>query len=87
MKISISLLEGMLSAGLTISFLEIIDESDHHKGHMEMQSGKDALTHVLIRIQAAELNGLSRIEQHRKIYSILQPAIDCGLHAIRIEVN
>lgn len=86
MKISILHLESLLKDGLTIEFLDISDESDRHKGHGEMKNVTDSLTHVYIRIQATELDGLSRIEQHRKIYSILQPAIDNGLHAIRIEV-
>jgi BolA protein len=90
MKISILHLESLLSDGFTINFLEIIDESDHHKGHREMKnitdSIADSMTHIYIRIQATELDGLNRVEQHRKIYSILQPAIDSGLHAMRIEV-
>jgi BolA protein len=86
MKISISVIESLLCEALTVSFIEIIDESDRHKGHLEMKYSTDSLTHVVIRIQAHELHGLSRIEQHRKIYTILQPAIDSGLHAIRIEV-
>jgi BolA protein len=86
MKISISHLEDMLYEGLTIGFLHISDESDRHKGHGEMKSVGDGLTHVFIRIYATELEGLSRIEQHKKIYSILQPAIDKGVHAIRIDI-
>lgn len=86
MNISILHLENLLRDCLTIGFLDIYDESAQHKGHREMKNVTDSLTHIYIRIQAPELDGLSRIEQHRKIYSLLQPAIDSGLHAIRIEV-
>lgn len=86
MKISILHLESLLRDCLTIGFLDISDESARHKGHREMKNIADSMTHIYIRIQSPKLDGLSRIEQHRKIYSILQPAIDSGLHAIRIEV-
>lgn len=86
MKNSIETLKRMLYENLVIGFLDVIDESERHANHAEMKGVEDTLTHVFIRIQAAELDEMSKVEQHRKIYSILQPAIDAGLHAIRIEV-
>lgn len=86
MKISILHLERLLRDCLTIELLDISDESARHKGHREMKNITDSMTHIYIRIQATELDGLSRVEQHKKIYSVLQPAIDSGLHAMRIEV-
>jgi BolA protein len=85
LKNSIESLEKLLQDTLTIQRLDILDESLLHANHMPL--AKSNLTHVRIRIQAAELEGLSRVEQHRKLYAILQPAIDSGLHAIQFEIS
>ena len=86
MKNSLESLENLLQCGLAVQFLEILDESASHAGHAGVRDNHGALTHVCVRIQAAALTGLPRLEQHRKLYAILQPAIDNGLHAIRFEI-
>lgn len=86
LKNSIQSLEKLLRDGLSIAFLEIIDESAKHAGHEGVRDSAERLTHVWVRIDAVELVGLSRVAQHRKLYVILQPAIDNGLHAIRFEI-
>jgi BolA protein len=86
LKNSVQRIESLLRDELKIAFLEVLDESALHAGHVGVISATEILTHVYIRIQADELNGLSRIEQHRKIYATLQHAIDDGLHAIRFQI-
>lgn len=86
LKNSIESINKLLRDSLKIEFLEIIDESAKHAGHGAMRYSTEALTHIWIRISAAALTKMSRIEQHRKLYAILQPAIDSGLHAIRFEI-
>lgn len=86
MKNSIKGLEKLLRDGLTVNFLEIIDESANHVGHAGVRDRTELLTHVWVRVQATEVAGLSRIDQHRMLYATLQPAIDNGLHAIRFEI-
>ncbi|MDP3936394.1 MAG: BolA/IbaG family iron-sulfur metabolism protein [Alphaproteobacteria bacterium] len=86
LKNSLESLEELLRDSLDIQFLELLDESDRHAGHVDVRDNPEALTHVCIRIQAVELTGLHRVAQHRMIYTIVQPAIDNGLHAIRFEI-
>ena len=79
-------MQKLLRNAFNVAHLEIIDESAQHAHHAAIRDNSEKLTHINIRIQAAELSGLSRIAQHRAIYAVLQPAIDIGLHAVRIEI-
>ncbi len=64
--------------------LEVIDESAQHAGHAGAAPGGE--THYRLRIKSAQLAGLSRVEQHRKVYTILASELQNGLHALAIEV-
>lgn len=65
--------------------LEVIDESERHHGHAGWREGGN--THFRVRIAAAALDGLSRVEQHRAINAALSAEFDAGLHALAIEVR
>lgn len=65
--------------------LEVIDDSEKHRGHAGWREGGD--THVTIRIRSAAFNGLSRVECHRKINALLASEIARGLHALAIEAR
>ncbi|WP_196260643.1 BolA family protein [Pelagibacterium limicola] len=67
------------------SHLEVIDESDRHRGHAGWREGGN--THFRIRISSSALDALSRVEQHRAINAVLKPQFDAGLHALAIEVG
>lgn len=86
LKNSIESIQKLLRDAFKPEKLDITDESAQHAHHSGMYGNTELLTHIYIRIKATELLGLSRVNQHRKIYAVLQPAIDNGLHAVRIEV-
>jgi BolA family transcriptional regulator, general stress-responsive regulator len=74
-----------LQAALTPSFLKVLDESGGHAGHGNYTGGEQS--HLAIIIESEALKGLSRVAAHQKIYGLLQPEFDGGLHALRIEVR
>ena len=86
LKNSVESIKKLLCDAFNVEHLEIIDESAFHAQHTAMRNNSETLTHICVRIGAPELLGLSRFSQHLKIYGALQPAIDHGLHAIKIEV-
>ena len=65
------------------SHLEVIDESEKHRGH----AGWDAAgeTHFRVRIASPLFAGKRKVAQHRLVYDALQIFIDHGAHAIAIE--
>lgn len=65
--------------------LDVIDESENHRGHGGWREGGE--THFRIRIAAQALSGLSRVEQHRRINALLRDEFAGRLHALAIEVK
>lgn len=65
--------------------LDVIDDSEKHRGHGGWREGGD--THFTIRIRAAALDGLSRVECHRRINVMLADEFTRGLHALAIDAR
>lgn len=63
-------------------FLEVIDKSEAHQGHLENGGGDG--THLAIKISASELNEVSRVKAHRAINNLLASEFETGLHALEI---
>ena len=54
--------------------LEVIDESEKHRGHGGWREGGE--THFLVRMRAAELGPMSRLARHRAVHAALGPGSD-----------
>ena len=65
--------------------LEVIDESEKHRGHGGWREGGE--THYRLRLSAASLTGQSRVAQHRAVNAALAPEFENGLHALAIEIE
>lgn len=75
-----------LSSSLIITTLDIVDESQLHAGHVGRYESGAEVSHTHIKIQSPSLSGLTRVQQQRKLYSILGPFIQQGLHAVRFTI-
>ncbi len=74
-----------LTAALSPTRLQVLDESHAHAGH----AGADGTgfgTHFRVRIASPLLAGKPRVAQHRLVYDALHDFIARGLHALAIEV-
>jgi len=65
--------------------LEIIDESEAHRGHGGYQEGGE--THFKIVIKAAAFNGMSRVAQQRAVMATVKQELDERVHALALEVS
>jgi BolA protein len=78
-----------IRATLTEAFaprdLEVVDESDRHKGHAGARPGGG--THFRIRIVAEAFRGKGRVEAHRMVYAVLAREIAGGVHALAITAS
>lgn len=74
-----------LHAAFTPEGLEVIDESALHRGHAGYRAGGES--HFRIRIKAAQLAQMSRLERHRAIHQALGPELIARLHALAIEAT
>ena len=62
--------------------LEVIDESEQHRGHGGWREGGE--THYRVVIRSALFDGLSRVERHRRVNDLLKPEFERGLHALAV---
>jgi len=77
-------IEKKLSLKFTPSHLEVLDESEKHRGHAGSRPGGE--THFRVRISSRELDSLGRVAQHRAVMETLDTELKSGVHALAIEV-
>lgn len=80
----ISIIRECLAQAFAPDKLEIIDDSDQHKGHEGSRGGAG---HYTIVISAACFTGKSRVEAHRMVYKSLADLIPGEIHALRIKIQ
>lgn len=71
-------------AGLAPLELEIIDESESHRGHGGWREGGE--THFRIRMASPRFDGLSRVARHRLVHQTLGDIVP-RIHALALELN
>ena len=65
--------------------LEVVDESDGHKGHAGWREGGE--THFRVKITSNAFSGMSRLDVHRAINQALAAELAAGVHALAIEAR
>ena len=73
-----------LSLKFAPSHLEVLDDSEKHRGHAGSRPGGE--THFRVRISSSQLDNLSRVAQHRAVMETLDTELKAGVHALAIEV-
>lgn len=73
--------------------LEVINESRLHAGHHQTGRPEDELfsgegeTHYRVRIVAEAFAGLSRLERHRAVNTVLADELATTIHALAVEAR
>ena len=71
-------------AALEPSRLEVIDESEQHRGHSGWREGGQ--THFRIRMASPAFAGLGRVERHRLVHRTLGDVVG-RIHALALELS
>jgi len=74
-----------LTAAFAPESLEVLDESDRHKGHAGHRPGGQ--THYRVYIVAKAFDGKSRVARHRMINEALDAELKGGVHALAIHAS
>lgn len=82
-NLRIRTIEDRLKTALSPSFLEVIDESSQHVGHVGSQNGAG---HYLVRITSPLFATKKLLETHRMIYAALGEMMQHEIHALRIQI-
>lgn len=83
-KNRVELMQRALTEALEPTFLEIRDDSAAHVGHPGAAAGGG---HYTVTISAPALQGQSRINAHRMIYSALGDMMQHEIHALNIVIK
>ena len=64
------------------TYLQIIDDSDSHKGHRGVDRNEN--THFKVTIVSDAFNDQLKVKRHQYVYDICKPFFDRGLHALSL---
>jgi len=65
--------------------LEVIDESEAHRGHAGYREGGG--THFKVVIAASAFNGQGRVQRQRAIHKVLAEELAGPIHALSLQVE
>jgi BolA protein len=66
------------------AFLQVLDESNKHRGHAGWREGGE--THFRVRIATRHFDGMGRVAQHRAVMETLDAELKDRVHALAIDV-
>lgn len=78
-----------ITAKLTAAFapaaLDVIDESENHRGHGGWREGGE--THFRVKVVSEAFRGRSRVDRHRMVNQVLDAELKGRVHALAIEAR
>ena len=74
-----------LEAALAPSELDVVDDSESHRGHGGYQEGGES--HYNLRIRSDVFAGKTRIARHRMVHSALGPELIGRIHALALDLD
>ncbi|GFE48580.1 BolA family transcriptional regulator [Roseobacter cerasinus] len=65
--------------------LQVVDDSESHRGHAGYPEGGES--HFNVAIRAAEFKDMNRVARHRAIHAALGPKLIADIHALALDVD
>ena len=78
-------IEARLVATFAPARLEVIDESEAHRGHAGYRDGGES--HFRVVLRAPAFAGMSRIERHRAVHAALGRDLVGRIHALALDLD
>ncbi len=78
-------IEASLRAAFAPQVLEIIDESESHRGHAGFREGGES--HFRVTIAAPGFAPMSRIARHRAVHKALGAELVGRIHALALHIS
>jgi BolA protein len=78
-------IEDCLKAAFAPRELEVVDDTESHRGHAGFTEGVESHFNVMIRADAFE--GQNRLARHRAIHSALGSELIASIHALALDVD
>ncbi|MEP5732448.1 MAG: BolA family protein [Sulfitobacter sp.] len=78
-------IEDRLKVAFAPDELQVVDDSESHRGHGGYQEGGES--HYNVRIRSAAFEGLSRIGRHRAVHAALGADLMGRIHALALDLD
>lgn len=65
--------------------LDVVDDSESHRGHAGFRDGGES--HFNVRIRAEAFRNLSRLARHRAVHAALGPDLVSRIHALALDID
>jgi len=78
-------IEAKLKAAFAPESLELVDESERHRGHSGYREGGES--HFRLRMVSAAFAGRSRVERQRAVNKALEAELAGPVHALAMELK
>ena len=78
-------IETRLREAFSPTELEVVDDSERHRGHAGFQEGGESHFNVMIRAEA--LGAMNRVARHRAVHKALGPELVGRIHALALDID
>ncbi len=65
--------------------VEVIDESEQHRGHSGWREGGE--THFRVVMRAPAFDGMNRVARSRAVHKVLAQELDTQVHALALDLS
>ncbi len=73
-----------LEAAFSPRELDVVDDSESHRGHAGYQEGGES--HFNVRIRSKAFEGQSRVSRHRAVHAALRDIVP-RIHALALDID
>lgn len=74
-----------LVAAFDPAVIDVIDESERHRGHAGYREGGES--HFRVRLRARAFGPMSRLARHRAVHAALGAELIARIHALALDVG
>lgn len=78
-------IQAKLIAAFAPTEIEVVDDSESHRGHAGFQEGGES--HFNVRLRSAAFEGQSRIARHRAVHAALGAELMTSIHALALDLD
>ena len=65
--------------------LEVVDDTERHRGHAGFTEGVESHFNVMIR--APQFKDMNRLARHRAVHGALGPELIASIHALALDID
>jgi BolA protein len=78
-------IEAALQRAFAPRVLQVVDDSEAHRGHAGFQEGGES--HFNVRVESEKFQGLSRIARHRMVHDAIGKDLMSEIHALALTLR